>query len=59
MAREWAGVPAYEASLERVLGRERAGEFMREIGERSEEMRALRRHAHSSAGSDPRRRPTR
>jgi len=34
MAREWAGVPAYEASLERVLGRERAGEFMREIGER-------------------------
>jgi GMP synthase (glutamine-hydrolysing) len=43
MAREWADVPEYDASLERVLGRDGAGEFMSEIGERSEEMLAYGR----------------
>ncbi len=38
MAREWADVPAYTASLERTLGPGSAGDFMRRIEERSGEM---------------------
>ena len=40
MAREWAEVPEYVASLERTLGAERAPEFLASIEERAEEMRA-------------------
>ena len=40
MAREWAEVPEYVASLERTLGAERAPEFLASIEERADEMRA-------------------
>ena len=40
MAREWAEVPAYVASLERTLGREQAPAFLALIEERADEMRA-------------------
>ena len=43
MAREWAGVPEYVASLERALGAERAPAFLAAIEERAEEMRAVGR----------------
>jgi GMP synthase (glutamine-hydrolysing) len=43
MAAEWADVPAYAASLERTLGSEGAETFVREIGERADEMRAAGR----------------
>jgi GMP synthase-like glutamine amidotransferase len=38
MVREWAAVPEYDASLERVLGRGAAGELVRAVEERSSEM---------------------
>ncbi len=38
MAREWAEVPAYIASLERMLGPGSAGDFLRRIEDRSTEM---------------------
>jgi GMP synthase (glutamine-hydrolysing) len=38
MAREWAGVPEYDASLERVLGPGAAGALVRELDERSEHL---------------------
>jgi GMP synthase-like glutamine amidotransferase len=40
MAREWAAVPEYAASLERVLGPGAAGELVTRIDERSTEMLA-------------------
>lgn len=40
MAREWAAVPAYAASLERTLGPGAAADFVRRIDERSGEMLA-------------------
>jgi GMP synthase (glutamine-hydrolysing) len=40
MAREWAAVPAYAASLERTLGPGAAADFVRRIDERSTEMLA-------------------
>jgi GMP synthase (glutamine-hydrolysing) len=40
MAREWAGVPAYAASLETTLGPGSAAPFLASIEERSTEMRA-------------------
>ena len=40
MAREWADVPAYTASLEQTLGPGSAADFMRRIEERSGEMLA-------------------
>ena len=40
MAREWADVPEYVASLERTLGAEGAPEFLASIEERAGEMRA-------------------
>jgi GMP synthase (glutamine-hydrolysing) len=43
MAREWAGVPEYVASLEHTLGAERAPAFLASIEERTEEMRAAGR----------------
>ncbi len=39
MAREWARVPAYAASLDRTLGPGSSGPFLRSIEERSTEMR--------------------
>jgi GMP synthase-like glutamine amidotransferase len=44
MAREWAGVPEYDASLERVLGPEAAGDLVRAVEERSTEMLGYGRH---------------
>jgi hypothetical protein len=38
MAREWAAVPEYAASLERTLGPGTAGSFMERIEQRSGEM---------------------
>jgi len=38
MAREWAGVPAYAASLERALGAGEAADFVARIEARSQEM---------------------
>jgi GMP synthase (glutamine-hydrolysing) len=43
MAREWAGVPEYAASLERTLGADRAHSFLAAIEENAEEMRAAGR----------------
>ena len=43
MAREWAEVPAYVASLERTLGAERAPAFLASISENADEMRAAGR----------------
>jgi GMP synthase (glutamine-hydrolysing) len=43
MAREWAEVPEYVASLERTLGAEQAPAFLAEIEERADEMRAAGR----------------
>jgi len=43
MAREWAGVPEYVASLERTLGPEGAPAFLAAIEERAEEMRSAGR----------------
>ena len=43
MAREWAEVPEYVASLRRTLGRERAPAFLEAIAERADEMRSLGR----------------
>ena len=43
MAREWAEVPAYVASLERTLGVEAAPAFLGAIEERAEEMRTAGR----------------
>jgi GMP synthase (glutamine-hydrolysing) len=43
MAREWAEVPEYVASLERTLGAERAPAFLAEIEQRADEMRVLGR----------------
>jgi GMP synthase (glutamine-hydrolysing) len=43
MAREWADVPEYAASLDRTLGRGAAGPFLRSIEERTSEMRAAGR----------------
>jgi GMP synthase-like glutamine amidotransferase len=43
MAREWAEVPEYVASLERTLGTEHAPAFLASIGERADEMRAAGR----------------
>ena len=40
MAREWAGVPAYADSLDRVLGPDAMGTFVAQIEEHSAEMRA-------------------
>jgi GMP synthase-like glutamine amidotransferase len=40
MAREWAEVPEYVASLERTLGREHAPAFLASIEERADAMRA-------------------
>ena len=39
MAREWAGVPAYVASLERTLGAERAPAFLAAIEQSADAMR--------------------
>ncbi len=39
MAREWADVPEYVASLERTLGSDRAPAFLSAIEERADEMR--------------------
>lgn len=43
MAREWAGVPEYDASLRRVLGDDGAAELLRTVDERSPELLALGR----------------
>ncbi len=43
MAREWAEVPEYVASLERTLGGEAAPAFLSSIEERAEEMRTVGR----------------
>jgi len=43
MAREWAEVPEYVASLERTLGKEQAPAFLTAIGERADAMRAAGR----------------
>lgn len=43
MAREWAEVPEYVASLERTLGRESAPAFLVSIEENADEMRAAGR----------------
>jgi len=43
MAREWAEVPEYVASLERTLGAEHAPAFLASIEERTDEMRAAGR----------------
>lgn len=43
MAREWADVPEYVASLERTLGAEAAPAFLTAIEERADEMRATGR----------------
>jgi GMP synthase (glutamine-hydrolysing) len=43
MAREWAEVPEYVASLERTLGTEQAPAFLASIEERADEMRAAGR----------------
>jgi GMP synthase (glutamine-hydrolysing) len=43
MAREWAEVPEYVASLERTLGREAAPAFLGSIEERAGEMRTVGR----------------
>jgi GMP synthase-like glutamine amidotransferase len=43
MAREWAEVPEYVASLERTLGAEGAPAFLAEIEQRADEMRAAGR----------------
>ncbi|MGH3111491.1 MAG: type 1 glutamine amidotransferase [Gaiellaceae bacterium] len=43
MAREWAEVPEYVASLERTLGAEHAPAFLTSIEERADEMRAAGR----------------
>ncbi|HEX4745689.1 MAG TPA: type 1 glutamine amidotransferase [Gaiellaceae bacterium] len=43
MAREWANVPAYVASLERTLGADGAPAFLAEIEERAGEMRSAGR----------------
>jgi GMP synthase (glutamine-hydrolysing) len=43
MAREWADVPEYAASLERTLGAERAQAFLGEIDENADAMRATGR----------------
>jgi GMP synthase-like glutamine amidotransferase len=43
MAREWAEVPEYDASLERVLGRGAAAELIRALDARADEMLALGR----------------
>jgi GMP synthase-like glutamine amidotransferase len=43
MAREWAEVPEYVASLERTLGAAQAPEFLASIEERADEMRAAGR----------------
>ncbi len=43
MAREWADVPEYVASLERTLGAEGAPAFLAEIEERADEMRGVGR----------------
>jgi GMP synthase-like glutamine amidotransferase len=43
MAREWAEVPEYVASLERTLGRERAPAFLASIEEHADEMRTAGR----------------
>jgi len=40
MAREWAEVPEYVASLERTLGAERAPEFLTSIEDHAEAMRS-------------------
>ena len=40
MAQEWAAVPEYATSLERVLGTGATGDFVRRIEERSAEMLA-------------------
>jgi GMP synthase (glutamine-hydrolysing) len=43
MAREWAEVPEYVASLERTLGAERAPEFLTSIEDHAEAMRSTGR----------------
>jgi GMP synthase-like glutamine amidotransferase len=43
MAREWAAVPEYVASLERTLGAERAPEFLTAIAENADVMRSAGR----------------
>jgi len=43
MAREWAGVPEYVASLERTLGSDGAPAFLTAIEERADEMRGAGR----------------
>ena len=43
MARQWAEVPEYVASLERTLGAERAPAFLASISENADEMRAAGR----------------
>ena len=43
MAREWADVPEYVASLERTLGAEALPAFLAAIEESAEEMRAAGR----------------
>ena len=43
MAREWADVPEYVASLERTLGAERAPEFLSAIAENADGMRSAGR----------------
>ena len=43
MAREWAEVPAYVASLKRTLGAERTPAFLASISENADEMRAAGR----------------
>ena len=43
MAREWAEVPEYVASLERTLGAEGAPAFLADIEENAAEMRTVGR----------------
>jgi len=43
MAREWAAVPEYVTSLERTLGVEAAGPFLRSIEESADELRGVGR----------------
>jgi GMP synthase-like glutamine amidotransferase len=43
MAREWAEVPAYGASLEQTLGSDGAAGFLDEIGARADDLRAVGR----------------
>ena len=43
MAREWAEVPEYVASLERTLGADRAPAFLSAIEEGADEMRSAGR----------------